>query len=719
MALDDVDTSELPDEQASLAEIMERQESALQSDIKDIAIDHRKDFKGRVRDGAVSPEDAQRILDDMRAEYLPRYKAAIRERMATMRDKAQDVTLEENDWADIVDKAALPAPNGGNSVVRRGQQVGGSVDNESFEDSYTFVISDLAKEIAQRNEGIMSDDLTERLRGSTPDGERTRKEIDRASDKTIGAVATKAGSSAVTEGRDDVAQAATDDDGELTDGEDEGEKLYAQRNAVLDASTCDPCFRLDDAIALVGSKKYSRIAPPNECKGGHYCRCTFDYIRKAPQQISNASGDDDEVVLAPVDEEDPYVRILSWGHTLHPDGAFDVTEEWARQMVESFEYRVETYAKFPQIWRNHESGYRYGEIRDIEIREDGIHVLPFWIPPARKDVNDSFIHELSPSFWRNWTDPHTGREFGPTLKEVSFVGDGHLLDIDPASQPETATSPHEIACSANSDTLTIMPQDKDPTENMSDSMHLKPFGSWLEGRIDDLLTTSEEFAFRRDIFESLAEGTDMTAADLRGMVAEGKPIFPPDALMASVAETMGVAVEDIRAGDVPGLKADMGQGEPDEPEQPEQPEQTESGSDEEMRNESGSVDNAADEATDIDPEYVDQLERRVTEMEMKQHGVDCSSNDVDGLREMRRHAPNAYRQSLDVLAQGNDDTGDTDGDQIEPVESSARGASGDGASNPDPADIERALQDDGYEEGSEEYFKEGARRGHPAFQWAT
>jgi transcriptional regulator with XRE-family HTH domain len=546
---------------------MQRHESALAGDLQQVAIDHKQAFKKAVRDDPDTLEARREARTELRDEFLPRYREAFREHMQQIRRDAQDVTLDQNDWAQIVDPASLPvrgdtenAAKGYSVVARAMRAQGRAIRCEAFEDSYEFVISEFARELYQRNDGRLGDGLDEETR-ERRDGRQQRKSLDRLADSTIEDTADKAGVAAVTEGRDDVAQAATDDDGKLVDSTDdkddgieEGKRLYAQRTAVLDANTCRPCEDLDGEIALVGSLTYNQIAPPNQCEGGHLCRCTFNYIRKAPQNIENATvvkmadnvsvgdfvswswsggraqgkvveverdgtlelpgegitreGSADRAALriqhyeeerdgyAPVDQEvlkyednvtaidpldkpdgsahsattlaapdgDEWYQLFTWGdvqHTDHPDGGFEVDEDFAHQMLQAFHFMERRHDWHPPILQQHKhDGHVWGRVTDLRIEPgDGIYGQIDWSQAARQKLASGLIDSLSPTFTPEWTDPETGEQLARVLQEVSYVSVEHLRSLDGVQETLTQASDDRVLVALARDDGDTLPDD--------------------------------------------------------------------------------------------------------------------------------------------------------------------------------------------------------------------------------------------------------------------
>lgn len=98
------------------------------------------------------------------------------------------------------------------------------------------------------------------------DGEPTADDWLTAQDSALGVVARYSVTTPLNEGRD---QAAS----ELKD-----EIAYAERSALLDKETCDPCSSLDGEQYELDSAEYDDNEPPSHCDGGDNCRCVYVYV---------------------------------------------------------------------------------------------------------------------------------------------------------------------------------------------------------------------------------------------------------------------------------------------------------------------------------------------------------------------------------------------------------------------------------------------------------
>ncbi|MGI9589219.1 MAG: phage portal protein family protein [Dietzia maris] len=64
--------------------------------------------------------------------------------------------------------------------------------------------------------------------------------------------------------------------------------IVAVRTSVLERTTCDTCRELDGSTAIVGSKEYMRLSPPNLCQGKGRCRCIWSYEMPDTQSYKEA-----------------------------------------------------------------------------------------------------------------------------------------------------------------------------------------------------------------------------------------------------------------------------------------------------------------------------------------------------------------------------------------------------------------------------------------------
>ena len=74
-------------------------------------------------------------------------------------------------------------------------------------------------------------------------------------------------------------------------------------------------------------------------------------------------------------------------------------------------------------------GANYGVVGGLRCNEDGIEAGFFLNELGAKLGALGAIGYISPSFYREWVDPHTGERLGPVLREVSLVDVPHQKNI--------------------------------------------------------------------------------------------------------------------------------------------------------------------------------------------------------------------------------------------------------------------------------------------------
>lgn len=143
-------------------------------------------------------------------------------------------------------------------------------------------------------------------------------------------------------------------------------------------------------------------------------------------------------------ENDDWRMAFAWGHVRHRQGDFTVDDDFARHMIESFRYMRDTYGYYPPIAAEHEieidfedgdgpqvlSGVTFGVIAQIETRSDGVWVHPMWNALGEK-VNSlgAFVY-VSPSFYPEWEDPHSGEVLKNMLREFTVCGNPHQKNLE-------------------------------------------------------------------------------------------------------------------------------------------------------------------------------------------------------------------------------------------------------------------------------------------------
>lgn len=127
------------------------------------------------------------------------------------------------------------------------------------------------------------------------------------------------------------------------------------------------------------------------------------------------------------------VELFKFGPVKHPAGDFDVDEEFARAMLEAFA-AMRLHGYFPPILSEHNAdGTILGIVRDLRLDEErGRIVADLELADGiKEDFEAGRRRYLSPSFYDQWKDPHTGEELDFVLREVSVVSVPHLKNIEP------------------------------------------------------------------------------------------------------------------------------------------------------------------------------------------------------------------------------------------------------------------------------------------------
>lgn len=143
-------------------------------------------------------------------------------------------------------------------------------------------------------------------------------------------------------------------------------------------------------------------------------------------------------------EDDDWRMAFAWGHVRHGQGDFTVDDEFALEMIEAFRYMRDTYGYYPPIAAEHQieidfedgdgpqvlDGVTFGVIAQIETRDSGIWVHPMWNALGQK-VNDlgAFVY-VSPSFYPEWEDPHSGKVLQNMLREFTVCGNPHQKNLE-------------------------------------------------------------------------------------------------------------------------------------------------------------------------------------------------------------------------------------------------------------------------------------------------
>lgn len=223
------------------AALMDRAEADLASRFATIQRAQQARWRELIRDNE-GPQDLVSDRDQIREEFRPRYIGAVREVMASIgQDAARELAQRMG-----LDYAAT---------------------DYALPDELEMLAANVGDEMTSRVIGVQTSAEVERVRGSA------RQAVPIIGASTVALIASRAISGAYNAGRADLVRRVMD---RLTSA-GERVRIMASRSAVMDPATCTVCARLDGATALVGSKRFRDLSPPNRCDGGERCRCVWIY----------------------------------------------------------------------------------------------------------------------------------------------------------------------------------------------------------------------------------------------------------------------------------------------------------------------------------------------------------------------------------------------------------------------------------------------------------
>lgn len=444
-------------EQAMMRRVFDQAVASMAHRLTEITRKHKRIWKAKIHD-RIGALDADRyrarkrsIRQSMRPDYIRVVRSVIRETAA----KAYNATREANGWAEDIGEARPEA-------IQNTQP--------NFAEVLDVTVDSLADEILQKQQGYFDDQSREQM-GSvdTEDLEPPEKSLDRLKRSTLEGVGERSNAKAVNFGRD---KAATDYMDET------GATLMAQRNAVLDDATCDPCAKLHKAKwYVVGSAPYREDLPPAKCEGDERCRCWMVYEEKKPGEIASMALQDGVEMLhsggmtfvadqVSGEPSDP-IKIYPWGVVKHPDapgGEYEIDREFYQKMESSFRYLSNRMGYHPPILIEHEGrGRRFGEVVGIECRPgDGIYAYPAFHEQIRQEIEAGTVDKVSPAHLYDHEVAETGDVLPLVLSEVSIVSKPHFKSL-PGLQEQLAASVAKAIGhnSAEAYTMTLTHDDSD------------------------------------------------------------------------------------------------------------------------------------------------------------------------------------------------------------------------------------------------------------------
>jgi len=194
------------------------------------------------------------------------------------------------------------------------------------------------------------------------------------------------------------------------------------------------------------------------------------------------------------------VRLFVYGLTEHPMGDFTVDRTFAADMVSAWQRLAEERYFAPLLVEHTADGHAYGFIYDLRVDDKGV-VADFKLTPSMVAAYEAQeLAYVSPSFYPQWTHPHTGEELRHVLREVSFVSVPHLKNIG-ALHPAYSLSEGFVHLMESP-----MDQEKDPeVENMEEGGSEEPPAESAEITPEALMAFMGEVSAKLDaVMEMLA-----------------------------------------------------------------------------------------------------------------------------------------------------------------------------------------------------------------------
>ena len=113
----------------------------------------------------------------------------------------------------------------------------------------------------------------------------------------------------------------------------------------------------------------------------------------------------------------------------HPKGAFKTDEEFVKKLQKSWTALTADGYRPPLLSEHNRNGGIYGRIIKLNTTADAITIDIETAEGIKKEFEEGFRSNLSPSIYPNYTHPHTGEELEMVLAEVSMVSIPHLKNL--------------------------------------------------------------------------------------------------------------------------------------------------------------------------------------------------------------------------------------------------------------------------------------------------
>ena len=135
----------------------------------------------------------------------------------------------------------------------------------------------------------------------------------------------------------------------------------------------------------------------------------------------------------------------------HPKGKLSFDEKTLKAMADNYaaEGKPERAVNFfhhgpSSVIAPIENKIAAGWIKDVELRETGLHALIQWTDRARTHILADELRYLSPEFAMSAVSKATGKDQGPTLFGVALLNDPFLTELPRVAASETAPSAQEV-----------------------------------------------------------------------------------------------------------------------------------------------------------------------------------------------------------------------------------------------------------------------------------
>lgn len=279
-------------------------------------------------------------------------------------------------------------------------------------------------------------------------------------------------------------------------------------------------------------------------------------LRLKPTELREAPGD--------------WRHGFSWGLVKHPKGDFEVNADFADEMIGSFQFMRDTYGYYPPISAEHAieiefpnspgemieiDGISYGLVTNIEARNDGVWMCLAFNKLGRWLNDQGAFAYVSPSFYPEYEDPHTGRVLRNLLREFAQVSVPHMKKLE--TPVEGLYGLHEDGFYPHTKlTETLMSTDNnkkptpEPKKNTDDEGAEEPSMQQLMDTMKEVASSVTSLAERVTALENMDEepeengdGEDDEMAEMRDELEKMKKQLADEQKAREFSEAL-VAVQD-------------------------------------------------------------------------------------------------------------------------------------------------------------------------------